>query len=450
MGNDALPDSSLANHPFTRRIHPPDSAPLSALLAQPTAFGSVFLGQTFSFAVVISNTSNTTVSSVSIKVELQSDHSKIVIFNSTSQPLPFLAPGQRKDIVLAQEIKELGAHSLTCSTIYTSAEGDRRYYPRVFNFNAALPLTAKTKHRLLVNTLNNNNKDPSQLDILLETCIENNNTNEPMLIDKLTFLPEPGVHAMQLVMQNDNEEEGGTTTSNATHAIVNQLDHYITALPLLSSAKDSRSFVFKLSLTRSFLSSISPSPSSPQQQPTLGRLDILWRMTMGGAARLQTQPLHPPPGILPSFKSSNSSGPFKIRIVPVAIHPVSSSSSSVLTVQQPFELKVKVYNDSSSGGDHNGPAVIKGVQMSGPISHVGLSSTVTESATSNSSSSIVVDGCQTVEVGDIPAGGESGEVSLRMMALVAGPLVIRSVVLTAENGNVVVPLQPLPIFVHSL
>ena len=172
---------------------------------------------------------------------------------------------------------------------------------------------------------------------------------------------------------------------------------------------------------------------------------------MGGAARLQTQPLHPPPGILPSFSYSNNSGPFKLRIVPVAIHPVSSLSSLVITVQQPFELRVKVYNDSSSSGDgdNNGPAVIKGVQMSGPISHVSSSSTVTES-TSNSSSSIVVDGCQTVEVEDIPAGGESGEVSLRMMALVAGPLVIRSVVLTAENGKVVVPLQPLPIFVHSL
>ena len=86
--------------------------------------------------------------------------------------------------------------------------------------------------------------------------------------------------------------------------------------------------------------------------------------------------------------------------------------------------------------------------MSGPISHVSslLSSTATESTTT----SIVVDGCQTVEVGDIPAGGESGEVVLRMVALVAGPLVIRSVVLTAENGKVVVPLQPVPIFVHSM
>lgn len=161
---------------------------------------------------------------------------------------------------------------------------------------------------------------------------------------------------------------------------------------------------------------------------------------MGGAARLQTQPLHPPPGILPS-----PSGPFKIRIVPVAIHPVSfsSSSSSVITVQQPFVLKVKVYNESDDGGDSNCPAVVKGVQMSGPIS--GVSSTTSTDITT----SIVVDGCQTVEVGDIPAGGESG-VSLRMVALVAGHLVIRSVVLTAENGKVVVPLQPLPVFVHSM
>lgn len=78
-------------------------------------------------------------------MELQTSRQKVVLYDNTTSPLPFLGPGSRHDFIVQHDIKELGIHNLICSTVYTAADGERRYTPETFKFTSANPLYVKTK-----------------------------------------------------------------------------------------------------------------------------------------------------------------------------------------------------------------------------------------------------------------------------------------------------------------
>ena len=78
-------------------------------------------------------------------MELQTSRQKVVLYDNTTSPLPFLGPGSRHDFIVQHDIKELGIHNLICSTVYTAAGGERRYTPETFKFTSANPLYVKTK-----------------------------------------------------------------------------------------------------------------------------------------------------------------------------------------------------------------------------------------------------------------------------------------------------------------
>ena len=80
-----------------------------------------------------------------LQVELQTVRQKVVLYDNSTAPLPFLSPGSRHDFIVQHDIKELGVHSLICSTVSTGADGERRYTPETFKFTSANPLYVKTK-----------------------------------------------------------------------------------------------------------------------------------------------------------------------------------------------------------------------------------------------------------------------------------------------------------------
>jgi hypothetical protein len=82
---------------------------------------------------------------VGIKAELQTERQRLVLFDNTAAPIPVLQPGEAHDFTVEHDLKELGAHTLVCSTVYTDAEGERRYLPQYFKFSASNPLAVRTK-----------------------------------------------------------------------------------------------------------------------------------------------------------------------------------------------------------------------------------------------------------------------------------------------------------------
>ena len=79
------------------------------------------------------------------QVELQTARQKVVLYDNSTMPLAFLGPGVRHDFIVQHDIKELGVHTLTCSTLYTAADGERRYAPETHKFTSTNPLYVKTK-----------------------------------------------------------------------------------------------------------------------------------------------------------------------------------------------------------------------------------------------------------------------------------------------------------------
>ena len=58
-----------------------------------------------------------------IKAELQTERQRLVLFDNTAAAIPTLQPGAAHDFTVEHDLKELGAHTLVCSTVYTDVDG---------------------------------------------------------------------------------------------------------------------------------------------------------------------------------------------------------------------------------------------------------------------------------------------------------------------------------------
>lgn len=68
-----------------------------------------------------------------LQAELQSDRQNMVLHDSSAAPLPSLPPGGRHDFIVRHEVKELGSHTLVCSSMYVAQDGSRRMQPQVWS-----------------------------------------------------------------------------------------------------------------------------------------------------------------------------------------------------------------------------------------------------------------------------------------------------------------------------
>lgn len=126
---------------------PSDAAGLGGALLLPQSFGSIHLGESFACYVSVANFSGRAVSCVGLRAELQTDKTRAVLHDATAAPHAQLAPGERLDVLVEADVKAAGAHTLVCSAAYLDADGERRYLPQYFKFNAANPLAVRTKAR---------------------------------------------------------------------------------------------------------------------------------------------------------------------------------------------------------------------------------------------------------------------------------------------------------------
>jgi hypothetical protein len=111
----------LAGHPKTLR----DLTNASTLLTLPAAFGAIQLGETFSSALAVNNESAATVDGVTLRVEMQTTTSKVLLVEMGGPTLSLVA-GDTLEATVHHEIKELGQHVLACTVSYQLPPGARR------------------------------------------------------------------------------------------------------------------------------------------------------------------------------------------------------------------------------------------------------------------------------------------------------------------------------------
>eukprot|EP00899_Mesostigma_viride_P004863 jgi/Mesvir1/14378/Mv09776-RA.1 len=284
-----------------------EAAGLTGSLVLPQDFGTIYLGESLGVYISVGNFSDRTVSSVAIKVELQTDRHKVVLGETGSNPIPSLIPGSRHELVVRQDINDIGAHTLVCSAIYIDgADNERKFLPQYYKFEAVNPLGVRTKEL-----------------IFLEACIENL-TKVPLFVDYVRLDPARSLQQTQIyedealraatAMAGDlgdslrlaRDDGGAAALDKEVDAL---LDRAVERANLIPPNGGARNYLFRL--TRIDTAGASAAGAPPVSTPraskgtagdsshggsvaagstsTLGKIDIAWRSTLGETGRLQTQ-----------------------------------------------------------------------------------------------------------------------------------------------------------------
>lgn len=216
--------------------------------------------------ISLSNRAAYRATDVVVKVELQTARQKVILYDNTTTPLAFLGPGNRHDFIVQHDIKELGIHTLTCSTLYTAADGERRYAPETHKFTSSNPLYVKTKTRQAAEIT------------FLEACIENHSKG-PMVLEYVRFdaaahLAATSIDIRDVLMTDFTNDD--------------PLGSYVDQLQVLDVGCGSN---YLFSLTRRDANTRATENTSN----ALGKLEIKWRGSLGEVGRLQTQQIVGPP-----------------------------------------------------------------------------------------------------------------------------------------------------------
>ncbi|CAM6096380.1 unnamed protein product [Calypogeia fissa] len=238
---------------------PVDALGLSGLLVLPQTFGSIYLGETFCSYISVGNHTNHDVRDVGVKAELQTERQKVILADSTKSPLDYITAGGRYDFIIEHDIKELGPHTLVCMAVYTDSDGERKYLPQYFKFMASNPLSVRTKVRVV--------KDVTYL----EACIENN-TKSHLFLEYVKFDAVAPLFSKELEPDEDPKDD----VDGVLRGLFNKVK-------LVRGNGGTRHFLYELKR---------PGESGSSKtgiSNALGKLEILWRTTLGEPGRLQTQ-----------------------------------------------------------------------------------------------------------------------------------------------------------------
>ncbi|PWA37009.1 hypothetical protein CTI12_AA594560 [Artemisia annua] len=249
-------DLTYSNRFILRDDDPTDSM---GMLVLPQAFGAIYLGETFCSYISINNSSSFEVRDIIIKAEIQTERQRIMLLDTTKTPVETIRAGGRYDFIVEHDVKELGAHTLVCTALYSDGDAERKYLPQYFKFMVSNPLSVRTKVRVVKETT------------YLEACLENN-TKSNLYMDQVDFEPSPNWSAT-LLKADDHHNEKDVLTREIFKPPV-----------LIKSGGGIHNYLYLLK------SSLDGSaPTKFEGSNVLGKLQITWRTNLGEPGRLQTQ-----------------------------------------------------------------------------------------------------------------------------------------------------------------
>jgi len=238
-----------------------------------------------------------------VKIELQTSSQKFILADNRS--LPVMKTNDTIDIVMHHEVKEMGKHMLICTITYTipnstAAPTEPITIERFFKFQVKKPLDVKTK-------LYNSESD----EVFLEAQVQNI-TASSMCLEKVDL--EPSVAFTCIAMNKLNEAE---------LLVRKRLGVPVSAIP---PRADMPSVMLDTDCSYQFLYRLIPKSEQARLATNIGKLDIVWRSSMGERGRLQTSQLQRQPPVLNDLR--------------LVVDKVPDSSS----VDSPFEASCKLSN----------------------------------------------------------------------------------------------------------
>ncbi|KAH7619099.1 hypothetical protein Ndes2526B_g06052 [Nannochloris sp. 'desiccata'] len=414
-------------------------------------FGTVYLGQTLTVAVALCNQSDAEVNNVGIRIEIQSDHGKSILYDTMpTQGIPLLPPGAHHEFIVKHDVRDLGPQTILCASAYVTPAfpNEPKYSPQAFKFNVLNPLIVRTKHRALDSNT-----------VFLEATIENK-TEDLMLLESVELAVASGYSSQNIISSSENEGKSDDISTYSSSSVIGPLgEHTInSAALLLHPGGGAAGYIFKLSrlwhqqqqqqqqqqVGTNSSGARSPTGASPrgtgdQDGSALGKLDIRWKGTLGDPARLQTQII-----------TGNPRPHRELRLEVIKL-------PDRIVVAEPFTIEICVV----SGVDRRlGPLKIsyhpawalKASSMSGPIRNGSSVITTREGAGVGveeraSEEGIVLDGLQSECINEVPPRSRA-HLTLSMLPRLPGRQYIQGLILTDErDGRVFDTLAPIEVWV---
>uniref|UniRef100_A0A914UZB3 Trafficking protein particle complex subunit 13 n=1 Tax=Plectus sambesii TaxID=2011161 RepID=A0A914UZB3_9BILA len=229
--------------------------PLGSYVVLPQSFENIYLGETFTFYMCVHNDSNQIATEVAIKADLQTSSQRVALPCKMQEPVAELSPDQALGEVISHEIKEIGQHILVCAVTYNTAAGEKMYFRKFFKFPVAKPLDVRTK---FYNAEND--------DVYLEAQIQNTSAI-PMVLERISLEPS------ELYDCNELNPPRAPFSETPIEG------------PSYLSPQDTRQFLYCLSPKKEY------TLKSYRGVTSIGKLDMIWRTSMGERGRLQTSQL---------------------------------------------------------------------------------------------------------------------------------------------------------------
>ena len=262
-------------------------------------------------------------SDVALRVELTADGdgkgaAAAVLADTAGAPIALLAPGQRHDCLLRHDVRCVGRHTLVAAASYTvPATGERRHLSQYFSFSAAAPLGVRTKVRpapaRAATAKGGPSPHPPRPAVLVEATIDNSRRGQCLSLELPTFEASQGLEAALVSISESCGSEDGSPASSPIPP----------PPPPPIPPNGAASFVWVVGLlANGDAASLAAAAASPAG---LGRLDLRWRTPFGGAGRLQTQGIAPPPSAS--------------RRVSLGLKSIDSASAPL---ERPFEVVLSV------------------------------------------------------------------------------------------------------------
>lgn len=259
---------------------------LQPLLTLPPAFGSAYVGETFSCTLCanneLENNAEKVITSIKITAEMQTPSLKIPLellpLDKDPTP-PEFEPGKSLQKIVRYELREEGNHVLAVSVSYSetllssensAASGRVRTFRKLYQFAAQPCLTVRTKvSHISTDSVGNGKFKVEKIErFALEAQLENV-ADGTIILEKVTFSPKPFFSSISF---NWDVIQPGSGHIEAP--ILSPRD--ITQVAFLVTPNDSP---------------VGPSPAreiTKDGRIMLGQLHIHWRTAMGDSGYLST------------------------------------------------------------------------------------------------------------------------------------------------------------------
>lgn len=271
--------------------------PLSQFLMVPQVFDNLYLGETFTFYICVQNESSQKANDICVKIDLQTTNQRVSLSSKLEEANAALESGEHLGQVVSHEIKEIGQHILVCAVTYKAPGDEKMFFRKFFKFPVTKPIDVKTKFYNAEDNLNN--------DVYLEAQIQNT-AAIPMVLEKVVLEPSDFYLASEISPTGSE--------SDSEQRYLNPMD------------------------VRQFLYCLKPNIADYSLNyykggTSIGKLDMMWRTTMGERGHLQTSPLQ---RIAPGY------GDLRLTVEKIP---------AVVELKQIFEVVCRLHNCSERSLD---------------------------------------------------------------------------------------------------